>query len=62
MANAYLKSLLMALGLTIGLPWLIVKRGERRMSRAQNKDAVQKRVHYGVLIGVIATEIATISL
>jgi hypothetical protein len=30
----YLRSLLMALGLTIGLPWLIVKRGEKGMSKA----------------------------
>jgi hypothetical protein len=33
----YLKSLLMAIGLTIGLPRLIVKRGEKGMSKAKNK-------------------------
>ena len=34
MVKDYLKSLLMALGLIIGLPWLIIKRGEKGMSKA----------------------------
>lgn len=62
MVYDYLKSLLMALGLNIGLPQLIVKRGEKGMSKAQNRDTIKKSVHCGVLIGVITTAVATVSL
>jgi hypothetical protein len=34
MIDAYLKSFLMAFRLTIALPWLIVRRGEKGMSKA----------------------------
>ena len=44
----YLKSFLMAIGFTICLPWLIVKRGEKGMSKASNKDAFQKKILCGV--------------